>query len=178
MATGGNLYPNWLGTASLTIPNNTVTINGAQVNLVPTVVGTNSNKTSWSDANWYTFFTASNVAAGTYLVGCETFADPLTASNAGVGWSQGDYMLLQITDKDGLSTLLPSAFHRPYTEGLQQNATSPYNKGTTDVTTSGILVLGSNTNIIWRALFQKDVATAYPQTRRLNVESPWYQKIA
>lgn len=175
---GGNLYPNWLGTASLSIPNNQVVVNGAQVNVVPIVVGTTSNKNTWADANFYTFFTASNVPAGTYLVGCETFADPLTTSNSGAGWNQGDYFLGIIGDKDGSATLRPNIYHRPYTEGIQQNATSPYNKGATDVNTCGVLVLSSNTDIIWTALFQKDVTTSYPQTRRLIVESPWYQKIA
>ena len=175
---GGNLYPNWLGTASLSIPNNQVVVNGAQVNVVPIVAGTTSNKNTWADANFYTFFTASNVPAGTYLVGCETFTDPLTTSNAGAGWNQGDYFFGVIQDKDGSSTLYPSIFHRPYTEGIQVGATSPYNKGTTDFTTYGILVLGSNTDIVWKALFQKDVATSYPQTRRFVLESPIYQKIA
>lgn len=172
------MNPNWLGEATVSIPNNTIVVNGVPVNAVPNIVGASSNLTSWTNNNFVTFFTASNVPAGTYLVGCETFTDPLTASNAGNGWNQGDYFLGNIRDKDNTSTLYPSIFHRPYTNGIQVNATSPYNKGSTDFTTCGILVLTSNTNIIWQAQFGKDVATSYPQTRKLTIESPFYQRIA
>jgi hypothetical protein len=148
------------------------------VNAVANIAGTSSNLTSWTNANAVTFFTASNQPAGTYLVGCETFCDPLTASNAGAGWNQGDYFQVTIRDQNNAATLWPSAFHRPYSEGIQVNATSPYNKGATDVTTCGVLVLQSNANIVWSASFGKDVATSYPQTRKLTLESPWFQKIA
>ena len=43
---GGNLYPNWLGSASLTIPNNQVVVNGKVVNVVPTVYLTNQTLAS------------------------------------------------------------------------------------------------------------------------------------
>jgi hypothetical protein len=172
------MNPNWLGEATISIPSNTIVVNGVPVNAVPIIVGQSSNLTSWTNANMVTFFTASNVPAGTYLVGCETFTDPLTASNAGNGWNQGDYFLANIRDKDNNSTLYPSIFHRPYTAGIQVNATSPYNKGSTDLTTSGVLVLTSNTDILWQAQFGKDVGTSYPQTRKLTIESPFYQRIA
>ena len=175
---GGNLYPNWLGTASLTVPNNTAIVNGNVVNLVPIVAGTSSNQTSWANSNFNTFFIASNVAAGTYLVGCETFTDPLTASNAGAGWNQGDYFLCQIGDDNNTPTNALQLFVRPYTEGIQVNATSPYNKGGTNFPMSGLLTLTSPTNIRWSAYFAKDTATSYPQTRQLSISGPWYQKIA
>lgn len=172
------MNPNWLGEATISIPNNTIVVNGVPVNVVPQVVGTSSNVTSWENANYVTFWTASNVAPGTYLVGMENFTDALTASNAGAGWNQGDYFTSRIIDKDGNATQAPQNFLRPYTVGAQVNATSPYNKGSTNNTTTGILVLTSNTNIVWQAQFAKDVATAYPQTRKITIESPWYQKIA
>lgn len=172
------MNPNWLGEATVSIPNNTIVVNGVPVNVVPVIAGTSSNLTSWTNGNQVTFFTASNLPAGTYMVGCESFSDPLTTSNAGAGWNQGDAFQLWIRDKDNTGTLWPSCFHRPYTEGIQVSAASPYNKGSTDVTTCGVLVLTSNTNIVWSAGFLKDAATSYPQTRKLAVESPWYQRIA
>jgi len=172
------MNPNWLGEPSLSVPNNTIVVNGVPVSVVPNVAGTSSNLTSWANGNFVTFFTASNQAAGTYLVGWESFTDPLTASNAGNGWNQGDYFIARCIDKDGNSTLAPQYFTRPYTQGLQQNATAPYNKGATDQTSCGILVLTSNTDIVWQGLFQKDVTVAYPQTRKLTIESPFFQKIA
>jgi hypothetical protein len=170
--------PNWLGEATISVPNNTIVVNGVPVNVVPNVAGTSSNVTTWNNTNFVTFFTASNVQAGKYLVGWESFTDPLTASNAGAGWNQGDYFVARCIDKDGNSTLAPQYFCRPYTNGLQVNATSPYNKGGTDQTSCGILVLTSNTDIVWQCQFSKDVATAYPQTRKFVIESPFYQKIA
>lgn len=178
IAGGGNLYPNWLGSAALVIPNNQVIVNGNQVNVVPTVLGGIQRQFTWSDNNYVTFWTASNVAPGTYLVGVETFTDPLTASNAGAGWNQGDYFVCRVTDKDNLATVSPQTFIRPYTEGIQINATTPYNKGGTDFTLTGVVVVASNTNLVWQGQFGKDVATAYPQTRQLSLESPWYMKIA
>lgn len=172
------MNPNWLGEATISIPNNTIVVNGVPVNAVPNIAGTSSNLTTWSDGNFKTFFTASNVSPGTYLVGVEAFTDPLTASNAGAGWNQGDFFLCQIKDKDGNATLSPQLFIRPYTSGIQVNATTPYNKGSTDSPCTGLLVLTSNTNIVWQAYFGKDVATSFPQTRKLTLESPYFQKIA
>ena len=172
------MNPNWLGEATISIPNNTIVVNGVPVNVVPQVVGTTSNVTTWANGNFTTFFTASNVSPGTYLVGMENFTDPLIASNAGAGWNQGDYFISRIIDKDGNSTLAPQNFIRPFTVGVQINAASPYNKGSTDNTTTGILVLTSNTNIVWQSQFGSDVTKGYPQTRKITIESPWYQRIA
>lgn len=172
------MNPNWLGDATISVPGNTIVVNGVPVNVVPQIVGTSSNLTTWSSANFVTFFTASNVNPGTYMVGWESFTDPLTASNAGNGWNQGDYFLVQVKDKDGNATLAPQQFIRPYTGGIQVNAAAPYNKGSTDQTNCGILVVSSNTDIVWQSYFGKDAATAYPQTRKLTIESPWFQKIA
>lgn len=171
------MNPNWLGEATISVPNNTIVVNGVPVNAVPVVAGTSSNLTTWNNSNFVTFFTASNVSPGTYYVGMEAFTDPLTASNAGAGWNQGDFFLCQIKDRDGNATLSPQLFIRPYTGGVQVNATAPYNKGSTDSPCAGILVLTSNTDIVYQAYFSKDVATAYPQTRKLTLESPYFQKI-
>lgn len=172
------MNPNWLGEATVSVPGNTIVVNGVPVNAVPQVVGTSSNLTTWNNSNFVTFFTASNLNAGTYMVGWESFTDPLTASNAGAGWNQGDYFLCQVKDSAGNATLSPQQFIRPYTNGIQVNATAPYNKGSTDQTNCGILVLPANGDVVWQAYFAKDVATAYPQTRKLTIESPWIQKIA
>ena len=169
--------PNWLGQASVSIPNNTIVVNGVPVNAVPTVIGTSSNVTSWANANFVTYFTQSNVSPGTYMVGSEHFADPINASNA-TGWGQGDYFIARICDRDANATRLPQMFFRPYTEGIQVNAASPYNKGSVNRQNVGILVVTSNTDIVWQAQFGKDSGTSYPQTRGLTCESPWFQKIA
>lgn len=176
---GGNLYPNWLGTAALTIPNNQAVVGGNVVNVVPVLVNSgSSNATSWADANFKTFAIASNVPSGTYMVGCEVFSDPLTSSNAGAGWNQGDYFNCQISDNDLTAAGALQTFVRPYTEGVQVNATAAYNKGATNCTMSGILTLSSNTNIRYTAAFNKDTTTSYPQTRQMTMSGFWYQKLA
>ena len=43
---GGNLYPNWLGSASISIPNNQIIVNGKTVNVVPIVDLTNHSISS------------------------------------------------------------------------------------------------------------------------------------
>jgi hypothetical protein len=171
-------YANWLGESTVSLPNNTIVIGGVPVNVVPIVAGTTSNVNTWANVNFTTFWTASNVAAGTYLCGMETFTDPLVSSNAGAGWNQGDYFVARIIDKDGASTRAVQNFLRPYTAGVQVNATSPFNKGATDTEAVGILVLTSNTDIVWQGQFGKDSNSSYPRTVQLTIESPWYQRIA
>ena len=43
---GGNLYPNWLGSASLSIPNNQIVVSGKTVNVVPVIDLVNHGVTS------------------------------------------------------------------------------------------------------------------------------------
>lgn len=171
-------YANWLGDPSLSFPTNTVVVAGVPVNLLPIVLGTTSNLTSWSNANFVTFFETGLLAPGTYKVGMEMNTDPLTASNAGAGWNQGDFFVGQITNLDGSATLSLTQFVRPYTSGAQVNAVSPYNKGSTNDSLSGIVVLPSATTLKFNVAFGKDVTTSYPQTRRCTIESPTFQRIA
>lgn len=169
--------PNWLGDATVSIPNNTLIVNGNAVNAVPVVLGGSSNVTSWPNANYVTYWTSPVLSSGTYLVGMENFCDPINASNVS-GWAGGDGFVARIIDKDALATRSVQYFVRPYYNGLQTNASSPWNLGSTNQTTTGIVVLNSNTNIVWQVSYVKDAAVSYPQTRGFTVESPWYMKIA
>ena len=69
---GGNLYPNWLGSASLVIPNNQVVVNGKVVNIVPTVDLTNRTISSVT-ANQKTlvYTIPGTFAAGIYRINGE-----------------------------------------------------------------------------------------------------------
>ena len=170
------MNPNWLGDPSVSLPGNTLVVGGVPVNVVPIVLGATSNKSTWADANLYTFFTTSNVAAGTYLCGMEVGVSALPSSNSNAGWNQGDYFIANIIGSAGQANV--NCFLRPYTTGIQDNATSPYNKGNFTTTASGIVTLTSNGPLIWQGNFFKDVTTSYPQIRLMQMNTPWYQKIA
>lgn len=171
--------PNWLGEATINIPNNTILVNGVPVNAVPNLVdsGNSSNLYTWSNGNFFTFHTSPTVPAGRYLVGCELFTSPLLASNAQNGWNQGDYFQVQISDNNNTVAGALQTFIRPYTEGVQSNAVANYNKGGTNQSMSGFLVLNSNSPILYTCLFGKDSNTSYPQTRQLAISGAWYQRI-
>jgi hypothetical protein len=169
-------YANWLGDPTVSLPNNTLVIGGVPVNPVPIVVGDNSNLSTWTDGNFVTFFESPTLSPGTYLCGMEIACSPLTASNAGNGWNQGDYFVADIFGSSGEPNV--TSFIRPYTSGIQVNATSPYNKGGMTQTASGIVILTSQQTITWQALFGKDSNVSYPQTRSFTITTPYYQKIA
>lgn len=102
---GGNLYPNWLGSPTPTIPNNQVIINGKVVNVVPVVdldnhsissVSANTKTLVWTlpgtyDAGIYFInaeFQTSNTAGGNtaYSAG-----DGLDWTVQGIGDASADY---------------------------------------------------------------------------------------
>ena len=69
---GGNLYPNWLGSASLVIPNNQIVVNGKVVNVVPITYLTNQSIASVPANTATLVYTLPGTwAAGTYLVNAE-----------------------------------------------------------------------------------------------------------
>lgn len=69
---GGNLYPNWLGSASLTIPNNQIVVNGKTVNVVPTVYLTNQSISSVApNVKTLVYTLPGTYAAGVYQINAE-----------------------------------------------------------------------------------------------------------
>ena len=86
---GGNLYPNWLGSASLTIPNNQIIVNGKVVNVVPNVDTTNHSIASvQANTKTLVYTLPGTYAAGTYLVNAE-FQTQNTAGGA-TAYAAGD----------------------------------------------------------------------------------------
>ena len=78
---GGNLYPNWLGSASLSIPNNQIVVGGKVVNVVPIVYLTNQSIASVAPNTKTLVWTLPGTwSAGTYMVNAE-----LQVSNTGGG---------------------------------------------------------------------------------------------
>lgn len=83
---GGNLYPNWLGSASLTIPNNQVVVNGTYVNVVPFVTTTNQSIASITkNTTTLLYQTPISLPPGKYLVGGET-----QSGSTGTAWGTSD----------------------------------------------------------------------------------------
>lgn len=69
---GGNLYPNWLGSATLSIPNNQVIVNGVLVNVVPTVYLTNQSIASvTANTKTLVYTLPGTYASGTYVINAE-----------------------------------------------------------------------------------------------------------
>lgn len=69
---GGNLYPNWLGSASLVIPNNQIVVNGKVVNVVPITYLTNQSISSVpANTKTLVYTLPGTWSAGTYLVNAE-----------------------------------------------------------------------------------------------------------
>ena len=100
---GGNLYPNWLGSASLTIPNNQIVVNGKVVNLVPIVDNTNRTLASVA-ANTRTLVWTlpGTYAAGQYLINAEFQTVNTGGGNTayavgdGVSWTAVSYTHLTL----------------------------------------------------------------------------------
>ena len=86
---GGNLYPNWLGSASLTIPNNTVTTNVTNqgsnyttvVNVVPQILLSNVSTTTLNTDNPSEILTFTTAASGWYKTEYQGVASHVAASN-------------------------------------------------------------------------------------------------
>lgn len=81
ISAGGNLYPNWLGSASLSIPNNQIVVNGKTVNVVPVSYLTNQSISSVT-ANTKTLV---YTLPGTYAAGVYNINAELQVQNTGGG---------------------------------------------------------------------------------------------
>jgi hypothetical protein len=69
---GGNLYPNWLGSASLSIPNNQIVVNGKVVNVVPNVLLQNQTIASvTANAKTLVYTLPGTYDAGVYFINAE-----------------------------------------------------------------------------------------------------------
>lgn len=87
---GGNLYPNWLGSATLSIPNNQVVVNGKLVNVVPNLFLTNQSIASvTANTKTLVYTLPGTYDAGVYFINAEfqvqNTAGGQTAYSAGDG---------------------------------------------------------------------------------------------
>ena len=135
---GGNLYPNWLGSAALVIPNNQIIVNGKVVNVVPVVDLANRSITSVT-ANTktlvYTF--PGTYAAGVYQINAE-----FQTNNSGGGntpYAAGDGVDWTIQGIGDASTDYAEATCQPYYFNINAAGTGQATSvGVTRLTPSGL----------------------------------------
>ena len=78
---GGNLYPNWLGAATLSIPNNQVVVNGALVNVVPVTLLTSASNQTLNTDNPNEIISYTLLTSGLYKTDYQGVASHVAASN-------------------------------------------------------------------------------------------------
>ena len=170
---GGNLYPNWLGSATLSIPNNQVVVNGALVNVVPVSSTANQGIASITRNTKTLVYTIPDILpAGTYLVGGETqsgssttawgTADVVDWVMQGIGDPAADYA--EVTLKPYYNAVVLAANGNTPGTGLIKFDLA----GITQLTTSGQLG-------IYVTYFTTGSGTA---TIPFNIVNWFYQKIA
>lgn len=141
---GGNLYPNWLGAASISIPNNQIVVSGRTVNVVPIVDLTNRSVASLT-ANTKTlvYTLPGTYDAGVYMINAE-----FQTQNTGGGqtaYAAGDSVDWTIQGIGDANVDYAECVYRPYyscyTDGAGNNSTVGICKqaptGLTGITANG-----------------------------------------
>ena len=130
---GGNLYPNWLGNATVTIPNNQAIVNGKLINIVPTVYLTNQTITSVT-ANTKTLV---YTLPGTYNAGVYAINAEFQTQNTGGGqtaYAAGDSVDWTVQGIGDANADYAESVYRPfyscYTDGGANNSTTGIVKAT------------------------------------------------
>ena len=174
---GGNLYPNWLGSATLSIPNNQVVVNGALVNVVPTVYLTNQSISSVA-ANTKTlvYTLPGTFAAGTYLINAEFQVQNTTGGQTAYAPGDGVDWIVQ-----GIGDANPDyaeATCQPYYSCINVAGTgSAAANGVVRLTPTGITAITSNGTSI--GVYVKYLtASASTQTMTFTITAISIQKIA
>lgn len=149
---GGNLYPNWLGSAALVIPNNQVVVNGKTVNVVPSVIDLVNHGVASVTANTKTlvYTVPGTFAAGVYLINAE-FQTQNTAGGSTV-YAIGDSVDWVIQGIGDTSPDYAEVIYKPYyccgpvtsgattTQGVCKQAPSGVTAITNDGTQIGVYV--------------------------------------
>ena len=173
---GGNLYPNWLGSASLVIPNNQVVVNGKVVNVVPTVYLTNQGVTSVA-ANTKTLI---YTLPGTYDAGIYTINAEFQTNNTGVGqtaYATGDAVDWVVQGIGDANPDYAECVYRPYYTCYTVGAGSGSTVGIVKATPSGITAITANgTQIGIYVTYNTNTAGTISQNQTMTTFS--IQKVA
>ena len=174
---GGNLYPNWLGSASLVIPNNQVVVNGKVVNVVPVVYLTNQSIASVpANTKTLVWTLPGTFAAGTYLINAEFQVQNTGGGQTAYAAGEGVDWIVQ-----GVGDANPDyaeATCQPYYSCINATGTGTASaNGVVRLTPTGITAItNDNTQI---AVYVKYLtASAGTQTMTFTVTGLSIQKIA
>ncbi len=170
---GGNLYPNWLGSAALTIPNNQVVVNGVNVNVVPFVTTINQSISSIT-RNTITqiYQTPFSLPPGKYLVGGETQSGSTTTP-----WGTTDVVDWVIVGVGDTSPDYAETTIRPYYNAVAfTSGGSPVGTGIIKFDLAGITELTVTTPLaVYVTYYASGSGTA---TIPFSLVNFFYQKVA
>lgn len=145
IAGGGNLYPNWLGSASLSIPNNQIVVNGKTVNAIPIVYLTNQSIASVTANTKTLVYTLPGTwDAGIYFINAE-----FQVQNTGGGqtaYAAGDGIDWIVQGIGDASTDYAEGTAQPYYACVVPTAStgSASTNGVCRITPSGITQISAN----------------------------------
>ena len=174
---GGNLYPNWLGSASLTIPNNQIVVNGKVVNVVPIVSLTNQSISSVAPNTKTLVYTLPGTYdAGVYIVNAE-----FQVQNTGGGqtaYAAGDGVDWTVQGIGDANPDYAEATCQPYYSCINSTGTGAASaNGTVRLTPTGITGITNNGTQI--GIYVKYLtASAGTQTMTFTVTGYAIQKVA
>lgn len=176
---GGNLYPNWLGSASLTIPSNTAIVNGKVVNVVPIVDTTNRTTASVTANNKTLFYTL----PGTYAAGVYSIQAEFQSQNTGGGqtaYLPGDSVEWTVQGIADANPDYADCVYRPYYACYNDGATTgtgASNTGIVKATPTGLTgITADNTQIGVYVKYNTSASGTITQTFTMTAIS--IQKIA
>ena len=173
---GGNLYPNWLGSAALTIPNNQIVVNGKVVNAVPTVYLTNQTLASVT-ANTKTLF---YTLPGTYAAGSYAIAAEFQTQNTAGGqtaYATGDSVDWTIQGIGDANPDYAECLYKPYYASSTDGGANAGTTGVTKQAPTGITAI-TNDNTSIGVYLKYNTATVGTITMTFTLTTLSIQKIA
>lgn len=174
---GGNLYPNWLGSASLVIPNNQIVVNGKVVNVVPISYLTNQSISSVpANTKTLVYTLPGTWAAGTYLVNAEFQVQ--NTSGGQTAYSAGEGVDWTVQGIGDANPDYAEATCQPYYSCINATGTGIASaNGTVRLTPTGITAI-TNDNTQIGVYVKYLTASAATQNMTFTITGISLQKIA
>lgn len=174
---GGNLYPNWLGSASLVIPNNQIVVNGKVVNVVPISYLTNQSISSVpANTKTLVYTLPGTWAAGTYLVNAEFQVQ--NTSGGQTAYSAGEGVDWTVQGIGDANPDYAEATCQPYYSCINATGTGVASaNGTVRLTPTGITAI-TNDNTQIGVYVKYLTASAATQNMTFTITGISLQKVA
>lgn len=173
---GGNLYPNWLGSATLSIPNNQVVVNGKLVNVVPVVNLTNQTVASLVANTTTLFYTLPGLYdAGVYMINAE-----FQTQNTGGGqtvYAAGDSVDWTVQGIGDANQDYAECVYRPFYACFTDGGASPSTTGIVKQAPTGLTAITANSTSIG-VYIKYNTAGAGPIVQTQTMTGFSIQKIA